>query len=103
MEKFETILLTDIWNDLLGIINKTSINLQNNTITMDVVTKLVASLADYISKAHNNFDQYESAAKEINLNSDYKDKSQKKKIRNTCINFLEGASETVQLNSKEKL
>jgi len=41
---------------------------------MDVATKLFASLTEYISNARNNFDQYESAAKEINPNSDYKDK-----------------------------
>jgi hypothetical protein len=40
MEKLETIILTETWNDLLGAINKTSLSLQNNTITMDVATKL---------------------------------------------------------------
>lgn len=102
MEKLETILLTEIWNDLLGIINKTSISLQNYTMTMDVATKLFASLADYISSARSNFDQYESAAKEKNPNADYKDNSQRKGIRSTRITFLEGPSETVQLNGKEK-
>jgi len=33
MEKLETIILTETWNDLLGVINKTSLSLQNNTIT----------------------------------------------------------------------
>ncbi|XP_025194272.1 uncharacterized protein LOC112593901 [Melanaphis sacchari] len=102
MEKLVTIILTETWNDLLGVINKTSLSLQNNTITMDVATKLFASLNEYISRARNNFDQYESAAKEINPNSDYKDKLQRKKIRNTRITFLEEPSETVQLNGKEK-
>lgn len=100
--KLETILLTEIWNDLLGIINKTSISLQNDTMTMDVATKLFASLVDYISRARNNFDQYESAAKETNPNADYKDNSQRKRIRSTRITFLEGPSETVHLNGKEK-
>lgn len=102
MEKLETILLTEIWNDLLIIINKTSISLQNNTVTMDVATKLFASLANYISNARNNFNQYESAAIEINPNTDYKDKSQRKKIRSTRITVLEGPSVNVQLNGKEK-
>ncbi|KAL4131799.1 hypothetical protein QTP88_009055 [Uroleucon formosanum] len=46
---------------------------------------------------------YESAAKEINPNSDYKDKFLKKRIRSTSITFLEKPSETVQLNGKEKM
>lgn len=103
MKKLETIILTETWNDLLEAINKTSLSLQNNTITMDVATKLFESLSKYISNARNNFDQYESAAKEINPNSDYKDKLQKKRIRSTRITFLEKQSETVQLDGKEKL
>jgi len=102
MEKLETVILTETWNDLLGAINKTSLSLQNNTITMDVATKLFASLSEYISNARNNFDQYESAAKEINPNSDYKDKFQRIRIRSTRITFLENPSETVQLSGKEK-
>lgn len=102
MEKLETILLTEIWNDLLGVINKTSISLQNNTLTMDAATKLYASLIDYISNARNNFDQYELAAKEKIPNADYKDKSERKRIRSTRITFVEGSSSSVQLNGKEK-
>uniref|UniRef100_A0A2S2PML1 Uncharacterized protein n=1 Tax=Schizaphis graminum TaxID=13262 RepID=A0A2S2PML1_SCHGA len=102
MEKLETIILTETWNDLLGAINKTSLSLQDNTITMDVAIKLFASLSEYIGNARNNFDQYESAAKEINPNSDYKDKFQRKRIRSTRITFLEKPSETVQLDGKEK-
>jgi hypothetical protein len=103
MEKLETIILTETWSDLLGAINKTSLSLQNNTITMDVATKLLASLSEYIDNARNNFDQYESAAKEINPNSDYKNKLQKKIIRSTRITFLENPPENVQLEGKEKL
>jgi hypothetical protein len=63
MEKLETIILTKTWNDLLGAINKTSLSLQNNILTMDVATKLFASLIEYINNARNNFDQYESTPK----------------------------------------
>ena len=51
MKKLEPILLTEIWNDLLGLTNKTSVSLQNNTVTSDVATKPFASLVDYISSA----------------------------------------------------
>ena len=69
---------------------------------MDDVTKLFASFVDYISGARSNFDQYESAAKEKNPKADYKDNSQRKRIRNSHNTFLEGPSETVQLNGIEK-
>lgn len=39
--KFETIVLTDIWNDLVDLINKTSISLHNNTMSMNVATKFM--------------------------------------------------------------
>lgn len=102
MDKLETVLLTEIWNDLLGVINKTNTSLQNDTMTMDVATKLFASLAEYIRSARNNFNQYESAAKEIHANADYKDTSQTQRVRSTRITFLEGPSEAVNLNGKEK-
>jgi hypothetical protein len=80
MKKLETIILTETWNDLLGAINKTRLSLQNNTIIIDVATKLFGSLIQYISNARNNFDQYKSATKEIKPNSDYKDKLQRKEF-----------------------
>ncbi|KAF0723161.1 zinc finger MYM-type protein 1-like, partial [Aphis craccivora] len=57
-------------------------DLQNNTITMDVATKSFRHLASTL---------YESAAKEINPNSEYKDKLQKKEF----------VAHTVQLDGKE--
>ena len=66
MEKLEIILLTEVWNDLLGTMNKTSLSLQNSTTTMNDATKLYTSLVDYVNNIGNNFDQYESAATEKN-------------------------------------
>lgn len=102
MENLETALLTEIWNDLLGIMNKTSLSLQNSTMTMDVAAKLYESLISYVNNARNNFDQYETAAKEKNPDADYKDKFERKRIRSTRITFFEGSSETAQLRGKEK-
>lgn len=104
MEKFETALLTEIWNDILGIMNKTSLSLQNSTMTMDVVTKLYESLISYVNNARNNFDHYETAAKEKNPGADYKDKFERKRIRSSRLTFFEGpsSSETLQLRGKEK-
>ncbi|CAG9790403.1 unnamed protein product [Diatraea saccharalis] len=78
MEKLETVLLTEIWNDILEIMNKTSLSLQNSTMTMDVVTKLYKSLISYVNNARNNFNQYETAAKEKNPDADYKDKFERR-------------------------
>lgn len=102
MAKFETALLTEIWNDLLGIMNKTSLSLQNSTITVDVVIKLYESLISYVNNARNNFDQYETAAKEKNQDAAYNDKFERNRIRSTRITFFEGSSETIHLRGKEK-
>lgn len=53
-----------------------------------------------VGNARKNFDQYEYAIKNNNPNADYKNKSEIKRIRSTCITYFEG-SETVQLNDKE--
>lgn len=70
--------------------------------TMDVVTKLYESLISYVNTARNNFDQYETAAKEKNPYADYKDTFERKRFRSTRITFFEGSSETAQLRGKEK-
>ena len=64
MENLETILPAEIWNDLLGTMNKTSFSLQNTTTTMNVSTKLCTSLVDYVNNVRDNFDQHKSAATE---------------------------------------
>lgn len=61
--------------------NEKSIGLNNNTITMDVVTKLYPS-------------QFESAAKEKDPNSDYKDS-----IFSPLLSWI---WKNLQLNGKEK-
>lgn len=58
--------------------------------TMDVVTKLYESLISYVNNACNNFDQYETAAKEKNPDVDYKDKFERKRIRSSRITFFDG-------------
>lgn len=60
--------------------------------TMDVVTKLYESLISYVNNARNNFDQYETAAKEKNPGADYKDKFERKRIRSLRLTFFEGSS-----------
>lgn len=54
----------------------------------------LASLAEYLRNARIDFKQYESAAKEIHANSDYKDTS-------TNIEFLEGPWEFINFDKKE--
>lgn len=102
MEKLEIIVLTEIWSDILERINKTSLSLQKDTLTMDVATKLFASLVDFIGNVKNNFDQYESSAKENFPDADYKDLSQRTKIRSSRIAFYDGSAETIQLTGKKK-
>ncbi|XP_048512595.1 zinc finger MYM-type protein 1-like [Athalia rosae] len=102
MEKLETIVLTEIWSNILERINKTSVSLQKDTLTMDVATKLFASLADFIGNIRNNFDQYESSVKENFPAADYKDRSQRTRTRSSRISFYDGSAETIQITGKEK-
>lgn len=102
MEKLENIVLAEIWSNILERINKTSLSLQKDTLAMDVATKLFASLVDFIGDVRNNFDQYESSAKENFPDADYKDLSQRTKTRSSRIAFFDGSAETVHLSGKEK-
>lgn len=60
MRKLETIILPEIWSSILGRLKNTNLALQKETLTMEVATKLFDSLANF----RNEFDHYESIAKE---------------------------------------
>lgn len=102
MEKLEIIVLTEIWSNILERINKTSLSLQKDTLTMDVATKLFGSLAYFIGNVKNNFDQYESSAKDNFPDADYKDLSQRTRTRSSRIALYDGSGETVEITDKEK-
>lgn len=73
MEKFETALPTKLWNDILGIMNKTSLSLQNSTMTMDVVTKLHKSLISYVKARVLESDNYQKTINTVPTELRHKD------------------------------
>lgn len=62
----------------MGIINKTSISLRNNTLTMNVGTKLFASLI--ISIVHSVISVRTNWLPKKNPNGEYKDKLKEKEM-----------------------
>ncbi|CAH1171094.1 unnamed protein product [Phaedon cochleariae] len=102
MGKLEFIILTEIWSSILERINKTSNYLQKATITLDVAINLFTALDDYIISLRDKFDHFESSAKEKNPESDYKDLSQRTRLRSSRLSFFDGSAPSVQLNGKER-
>ncbi|KAG6456299.1 hypothetical protein O3G_MSEX009659 [Manduca sexta] len=102
MEKLEFTILTEIWSSILERIDKTSNYLQGETITLDVATNLFTALDEYIISLRDKFDYFESSAKEKNLESDYKDLSQRTRRRSSRQTFFNGSAQSVQLNGKER-
>lgn len=83
-------------------LNKTSLSLQNNALTLDVATKLFKSLIDFLDNVRNQFDRYECEAKEKFPEANFKDKIHRKVVRSSRLTFFDGAADTVQLVGKEK-
>ncbi|KAF2881261.1 hypothetical protein ILUMI_24906 [Ignelater luminosus] len=59
---------------------------------MEVATNLFTSLDDFIINRRDKFDYFESSAKEKNLESDYKDLSQRTRGRSSRQAFLDGSA-----------
>lgn len=102
MEKLEFLILTEMWSTILERIDKTNVNLQKATMTMDVAINLLTSLANFIDTVRNNFDEFESSAKEKYPEADYKDHYQRRRARSSRVTFFDGSAPSVQLNGKEK-
>ena len=62
MKKFETVLLTVFWCDILSKFNKTSKYIQHEDANLQEVTNQLVSLSSYLTDIWNQFDDYESRA-----------------------------------------
>lgn len=98
----EFMILAEIWSFILDRMVKTSNNLQKKTITLDVATNLLTSLDDFINNLRDQFYYFESSAKEKNPGSDYKDQSQRTRVRSSRQSFCDGSGSSVQLYGKDK-
>lgn len=102
MQKLETVILTEVWSDVLSKINKTNISIQNKTLTMDVAINLLKSLVSFLNNARNEFDKYESAAKLKFPEADYKDITHRQVKRSSRLTFFDGSSEAVHSSGKDR-
>lgn len=102
MEKLEFLILTEMWSVILERIDKTNANLQKATMTMDVAINLLTSLVNLIDSIRNNFDEFESSAKEKYPDADYKDNSQRKRARSSRVIFFDGSAPSIELSGKDK-
>lgn len=98
----EFMILLEIQSFILERIDKTSNNLQKKTITLNVATNLLTSLDDFINNLRDKFDVFESYAKEKNPRSDYKDLSQRTRVKSSRQSFFDGSGSSVQLYGKDK-
>lgn len=63
---------------------------------------MLTSLDNFINNLRDKFDDFESSAKEKNPGTDYKDLSQRKKVRNSRQSFFDGTGSSVRLYGKDK-
>jgi len=56
IDELETAVIATAWNDILGILNSTSISLQDHTVSLNTATSLMASLVDTVQFARDRFD-----------------------------------------------
>jgi len=67
IKNLENIFLTEVWSKIVSRINET-----NKNVRIDFGSKLFDSLADFLSEIRDEFDNYETIAREKCPDSDYK-------------------------------
>lgn len=102
LQTLEKVVLTELWAAILTQFNVVSVRLQSANLTLDVATRLIKSLSQYIHEIRDNFDIYETAAKLKLPDVDYTDKSNRKGVRSSHLTFFDGNAPSVDLSGKEK-
>lgn len=88
MSKLEFTILTELWNSVLQRINKTSTLLQKQNITLDVAINLLSAIDEFIIGLRDNFDNFDSSARQKNPDSEYKDLSERMRCRSSRQTFF---------------
>lgn len=102
MSKLEFTILTELWNSVLQRINKTSTLLQKQNITLDVAINLLSAIDEFIIGLRDNFDNFDSSARQKNPDSEYKDLSERMRCRSSRQTFFDGSGPSVILTGKER-
>lgn len=98
MCEFEFVLLMYIWDTILFRINAVSRSLQTNSGSLSTAITLFTSLAEFIQKQRNNFDEFEAKAAKI-APKEYKNEKNRK--RNRKLFFDENLNNNVVLEGRE--
>ncbi|XDV19134.1 hypothetical protein PO909_024682, partial [Leuciscus waleckii] len=83
MDKLENAILCNMWNNILQRFHKTSTALQGVDLDLCNAVSLVSSLRDYVASLREDFDKFESDAKNMSpsLSQDYKVDTQRHRKR----------------------
>ena len=94
LEKLETAILLQLWNDILQQFQKTSCSLQKAGLSLNCAVNLLDSLLPFVQQLQEKFNDYEKKGVEMCGHSEYTDASRRTHKRNRRIfQGDEGAAE----------
>ncbi|XP_071033099.1 zinc finger MYM-type protein 1-like [Parasteatoda tepidariorum] len=102
LKKFENIVLTEFWGDVLSRINQTSISIQKKDLPLDDGLKLIESLIAFVCEQREKFSIYETIAKKNFPDSKYKDETTRTPQRSSRLKFYDGEARDVILQGSER-
>lgn len=102
MERLETVILANLWNDVLRRVNSVSKELQSTKIDVLHASSLLESLDGYMSEVRNLFDMYERRAISKQPDAQYSDHQKRARKRSVRLSRFDGGCEEVVLKKGEK-
>ena len=84
MQELEFVFILIFWNEILQNFHRVSQALQSEDVDLQTSTDLCASLGDQLYILRDKFERYETAAKEMLPDVDYKAATTCKRIRKEC-------------------
>lgn len=104
MDKLENALLSKYWNCILQRFDATSTVLQDIDLDLSKAVDLVASLKDFVAGLRNQFNSFETAAKEMSptISQAYKSDSQRKRTRKKHVDEPDTLHQDLQLSGRQK-
>lgn len=100
MQELEFVFLLNFWDEILYNFHKVSQVLQNEYVNLKTCSDLYGSLADQLCTSRDEFQRYETVAKEMLPDVDYKAVQTRKCIRKKVPN--DGNAPEVYLNARDK-
>ena len=103
LERLETAILLELWNDILQQFQKTSCSLQKAGLPLNCALNLLDSLLKFVEPLRDKFDEYEKKGAEKCGHDEYADASRRSRKRNRRIfQFDEGQAEDTVFQPRDK-